>query len=80
MFCLQAARLWDTAAARIDQHRAAYDELGLDLIGHDLSWLDAARYDNRTAVIQAATDLDHAVGRKRQLGREPLDLSQGVGL
>jgi conjugative relaxase-like TrwC/TraI family protein len=72
-----AARLWDTAAARIDQHSAAYNEIGDDLIGHGLTWLDSTRYTNRLAVIQAVTDLDNAVGRQRRLEREPLDRSLG---
>jgi conjugative relaxase-like TrwC/TraI family protein len=75
-----AARLWDTAAARIDQHRATYNELGLDLIGHDLTWLDPTRYANREAVIQAVTDLDHALGHQRHLAREPLHRGLGLGL
>jgi conjugative relaxase-like TrwC/TraI family protein len=75
-----AALLWDTAAARIDQHRAAYNELGLDLLGHDLTWRDPTRYQNRQAVIQAVTDLDHAVQPQRHFGREPLHRGLGIEL
>jgi hypothetical protein len=63
------ALLWDTAAARIDQHRAAYNELGLELLGHNLTWLDSTRYDNRQTVIQVVTDLDAV--RPRHVAREP---------
>ena|GEM_PF-4834150 len=75
-----AARLWDTAAARIDQHRAAYDELGLDIMGHGLTWLDGTRYSNRQAVIQAVRDLDDAVRPHERLAREPLHRTLGLGL
>jgi hypothetical protein len=56
------------------------DIVGLDYDYWYESWRDPTRYANRQAVIQAVTDLDHAVGRQRRLGREPLDRSLGLGL
>ncbi len=68
--------LWDDAAARFEQHRAAF---GLD-DSHDLlgprcpRWDDSAMAMNQRTVLEACDALDRGLGRALEIEPPGLDL------
>ncbi|HEV2068616.1 MAG TPA: MobF family relaxase, partial [Acidimicrobiales bacterium] len=73
-----AARdLWDEAAARLDQHTAAFDTTGsYPHLGRSPSWEDTAVAVNGREVAQACERLDRSLGRAPAI--EPPGLELGL--
>jgi conjugative relaxase-like TrwC/TraI family protein len=59
-----AARLWDTAAARLDQHYAAFPEMGGRHLARSDEWVEPACQTSRQRT-------DHAIARLDQGARTP---------
>ncbi len=72
-----AAGLWDTAAARIDQHRTAYDIDSRDPLGR-ARWDDTAFDASRLAATKACEGLERTLGRVHVI--EPPHLAAGLSL
>ncbi len=71
-----SAKLWDQAAGRIEQHRAAFDINGQSLLGPQPRWRDHAHATSHQAATKAIEALDRALGR--EMGIEPP--SRGLGM
>ena len=66
-----AARLWDEAAARIDQHCAAFD---VTTLGRSRGWDDTAFDASQRAASKACESLDRSVGKVHAIDRRGLEL------
>ena len=68
-----AARLWDEAAARIDQHCAAFD---VTTLGRSRGWDDTAFDASQRAASKACESLDRSVGKVHAIEPRGLELSR----
>jgi conjugative relaxase-like TrwC/TraI family protein len=73
-----AARVWDTAAAQLDQHRTAFPGISGSHLGRGDEWLEPAYRTSRQRTDHAIAHLDHAV---RPPVRDPgIERSLGLGI